>query len=152
MPEPPPIEAHVDLRDFPWMPLDVQRVRASTTAQQSGDAFRAAVLLWCAAWHEVPAGSLPNSEKLIAGMAGYHVQNGHLPDEWLAIREAALRGFKQHSDGRLYHRVIVTKAIEAWGHKQGREAEKLKAKKQRDQARERQRRRRERQRQQEQNQ
>jgi hypothetical protein len=43
-----------DLRDFSWMPLDVIRLRDSDLAViSSGDAFRAAVLLWCASWHSL---------------------------------------------------------------------------------------------------
>ena len=38
-----------DLRDFPFMPLDVVRLRDSDlAATESAEAFRSAVLLWCA--------------------------------------------------------------------------------------------------------
>jgi len=119
MPDPmtPP---ECDLRDFAFMPLDVARLRDSDlTADASGDEFRAAVLLWCAAWHQVPAGSLPNDDKVIAHLAGY----GRAPREWKKIRLGALRGFVECDDGRLYHPHVSAKAIEAW-ESRGRFAEK----------------------------
>jgi hypothetical protein len=99
-----------DLRDFSWMPLDVSRLRDSDLAViASGDAFRAAVLLWCASWHQVPAASLPTDDRLLANLAGY----GRDMKGWSEIRDDALRGFVECSDGRLYHAVVAEKALEA---------------------------------------
>lgn len=93
------------------MPLDVARLRDSDlAAEASGEEFRAAVLLWCAAWHQVPAGSIPNDDKVIAHLAGY----GRAPKEWKKVRAGALRGFVECSDGRLYHPHVADKANEAW--------------------------------------
>ena len=51
--------ADCSLQDFPFMPLDVVRLRDSDLSiQVSGEEFRCAVLLWCAAWHQVAAGFL----------------------------------------------------------------------------------------------
>ena len=100
----------LDLRDFDWMPLDVARLRDSDLAVLApGDAFRAAVLLWCAAWHQVPSGSLPKEDRLLANYAGY----GRDLKGWTIVRVDALRGFIECSDGRLYHPVVAEKAIEA---------------------------------------
>lgn len=108
----PPTPPDLDLRDFDWMPLDVKRLRDSDLAVLApGDAFRAAVLLWCAAWHQVPAGSLPKDERLLANFAGY----GRDLRGWQVVRTDALRGFAECSDGRLYHPVVAEKAIEADG-------------------------------------
>jgi hypothetical protein len=102
--------ADLDLRGFAYMPLDVVRLRDSEAAVLcSGDEFRAAVLLWCAAWHQVPAASLPNEDRLLANLAGY----GRDMKGWKAVRNGALRGFVECSDGRLYHPVIAEKANEA---------------------------------------
>lgn len=104
----------LDLRDFPWMPLDVGSLRDSNMAiLASGDAFRAAVLLWCASWHQVPAASLPNEDRLLANLAGY----GRDLDGWAAVRDEALCSFIECSDGRLYHPVVAAKAIEAGEHR-----------------------------------
>lgn len=100
----------LDLRDFDWMPLDVARLRDSDlSVLASGDAFRAAVLLWCAAWHQVPAGSLPKEDRLLANYAGY----GRDLKGWASVRTDAMHGFIECTDGRYYHPVVSAKAIEA---------------------------------------
>jgi len=109
----PLVEADVDLRAIaPYMPLDVVRLRDSEiAAMSSAEAFRAAVLLWCAAWHEVPAASLPNDDAVLARRAGY----GREVARFRRVKVAALRGFVECSDGRLYHRVVAEKANKVWG-------------------------------------
>lgn len=125
----PLVPADVDLTDFPYMPLDVRRLRDSGLASKvSGDAFRAAVLLWCASWHQVPAASLPDDDEELASLAGYGFGSG--VREWRKIRAGALRGWVKCSDGRLYHQVVAEKANEAWTsklqHRHRRECERLK--------------------------
>lgn len=100
-----------DLRDFGFMPLDVQRLRDSNlAAMESPEACWAAVLLWAASWHQVPAASLPDDDRALANLAGY----GRVVDAWLPVREGALRSFVKCDDGRLYHPVVAEKALEAW--------------------------------------
>ncbi|MCA1458069.1 DUF1376 domain-containing protein [Bradyrhizobium sp. BRP22] len=92
------------------MPLDVVRLRDSDlSVTATGDEFRAAILLWCAAWHQVPASSLPDDDRMLARFAGY----GRDLKGWKAVREAALHGFVRCSDGRLYHPVIGDMALKA---------------------------------------
>lgn len=100
-----------DLRDFAFMPLDVVRLRDSDLAVTAeADEFRCAVLLWCASWHQVPAASLPDDDKILAQYAGY----GRVVKDWLKVRAGALRGWVKCADGRLYHPVVAEKAGEAW--------------------------------------
>ncbi|MEM5294221.1 DUF1376 domain-containing protein [Burkholderia sp. JPY481] len=100
-----------DLRDFPYMPLDVQRLCDSDLAAlESPEACWAALLLWCKAWHQVPTGSLPDDDRVLAKFTGYQ----RAPEAWMAIREGALRGWIKCSDGRLYHPVVAEKANEGW--------------------------------------
>lgn len=107
----PLMSTEVDLRDFAFMPLDVLRLRDSDLAAlASGDEFKAAVMLWCVAWHQVPAGSLPSDDRLLARYSGAGPQ-------WRKVREQALRGFVECSDGRLYHATICEKARESWAKK-----------------------------------
>ena len=107
---PPMVPPEVDLRDFSFMPLDCLRLRDSDLAAvATGDEFRAAVLLWCAAWHQVPAASLTDDDRSLARFA----QSAN----WQKVKAQALRGFVRCSDGRLYHPVIAQKACEAWGAK-----------------------------------
>ena len=110
----PLVPVECDLRDFAFMPLDVVRLRDSgLTMEGSGDEFRAAVLLWCAAWRQIPAGSLPNDEKMLAALAGY----GRDLRSWRTVWPGARRGWQLCSDGRLYHAVVCEKALAAWGGK-----------------------------------
>lgn len=107
----PLIPAHVDLRDFPFMPLDVARLRDSSIVDDvDGEEFRAAILLWCAAWHQVPAGSLPDEPRQLAKFAGY----GRVISEWEKVATGAMHGWVKCSDGRWYHPVVCEKALEAW--------------------------------------
>ncbi len=99
-----------DLSDFQYMELDVRRLRDSKfAASVDGEAFRAGVLLWCAAWHQIPAASLPDDDIELANLAGY----GRVIKEWRKVRAEALAGFVKCSDGRLYHSVIAEKAVSA---------------------------------------
>jgi hypothetical protein len=106
--------ADCDLSDFPYMELDVRRLRDSKFASTpNGDAFRAGILLWCAAWHQTPAASLPDDDIELASLAGY----GRMPfsvKEWRKVRAEALHGFVKCSDERLYHPVIAEKAVHAF--------------------------------------
>ena len=99
-----------DLRDFPFMPLDTQRLLKSETWMEAADDPKlghALICLWCEAWHQVPAGSLPDKHGIIARFAMC------TPDEWERIRDRALHGWVRCSDTRLYHPVVAEKALEA---------------------------------------
>lgn len=110
----PPVPADCDLTDFRFMPLDVARLRDSDLASnETPDACWAAVLLWAASWHQIPASSIPDDDRWIAKTAGY-AQRGRIDKEWSRVREGALRGFVKCTDGRLYHPVVAEKACEAW--------------------------------------
>lgn len=107
-----PIEC--DLRDFAFMPLDVQRLRDSELATlESPEACWAAVLLWCVSWHQVPAASLPNDERMLASFAGYF-NRGKVDKAWNSVREGAMRNWLLCSDNRYYHPVVADKALSAW--------------------------------------
>lgn len=107
----PLIAPDVDLRGLPFMPLDVQRLRDSGLAiEATGDEFRAAILLWCASWNQIPAASLPDDDLVLASYAGF----GRDVRGWRKVRAGALRGFVLCSDGRFYHPVVAEKAIDAW--------------------------------------
>lgn len=96
------------------MPLDVSRLRDSELASdESPESFRAAVLLWCASWHQVPAGSIPNNDGWIAKQAGY-THMGQVSEAWATVRSGAMRGWVLCTDGRYYHEVIADKVLAAW--------------------------------------
>jgi hypothetical protein len=110
----PLVPAEVNLQDFQYMELDVRKLRDSSfAARVSGEAFRAGVLLWCASWHQAPAGSLPDDDIDLAQLAGY----GRVVKEWRKVKTDALRGWVKCSDGRLYHKAVCEKALAAWNAK-----------------------------------
>jgi hypothetical protein len=97
------------------MPLDCQRLRDSAIVfRVKPEEFMAAVLLWAAAWHQVPASSLPDDDAELCRLAGY----GRDLKAWKRIREGALWKFQKCSDGRLYHPVIAELAIGAWEYRE----------------------------------
>lgn len=93
------------------MPLDVARLRDSAfAAKASGDEFMAGVLLWCASWHQIPAGSLPDDDAELSALAGF----GRVVKEWRKVKTMALHGWVKCSDGRLYHETVAEKVNESW--------------------------------------
>jgi hypothetical protein len=114
---PPLVEAEVDLSDFAYMPLDVARLLTSDTWIEAADDPRvgfALVSLWCASWHQRPAASIPNNDRVLARLAMVR------PEVWTEIRDRVLAGWTLCSDGRFYHRVVAEKAQEAWKAKRDR--------------------------------
>ncbi len=103
----PIVPENCNLGDFPFMPLDVRRLLSSETwILGTGDERAAAMCLWLESWHQIPAGSLPDNDRMLA----------HLSQcvKWGKVKEQALRGWIKCSDGRLYHKVVAEKALEAW--------------------------------------
>ena len=110
-PPPPPIPPDADLRSMPWMPLHGERLMASDTwAIADGDEIRAAISLWWAAWHQLPPASLPADDRVLCNLAGC----GRDMAMWARVRDVALRHWRQHADGRLYHPFLTELAIDAW--------------------------------------
>jgi hypothetical protein len=107
--------SEVDLRDFGFMPLDVQRLVTSETWIDAIDDPRighAAMSLWCEAWHQVPAGSLPDNDKVL-----YRLSMCPNLKEWQRVRDRVMSGWVKALDGRLYHAVVAEKACESWAKK-----------------------------------
>lgn len=110
-PPPPLTPPDCNLQVFRDMPFDVGRFRDSDLMTHADpEAIVAAILLWGAAWHQVPAASLPDDDRVLARYAGY----GRAVDKWLEVRAGALRGFVLCADARLYHRTLAEKANAAW--------------------------------------
>ncbi|WP_257556446.1 YdaU family protein [Sphingobium sp. CFD-2] len=107
--------AECDLQDFPFMPLHVARLRDSDlAAEESAEALGYALLLWCASWHQLPAGSLPDNEAVLTRL----VNLGKDVRTFRKVRAAAMRGFVLCSDGRWYHPVVAEQVVAAWESKQ----------------------------------
>ena len=103
-----PLTTHdCDLRDYVWMPLDCNRLLTSETwVLGSAEEKVAALTLWMKSWHQVPAGSLPDNDKMLSHMSEAGAR-------WPKLRDHALRGWVKCDDGRLYHPVVCEKAREA---------------------------------------
>jgi hypothetical protein len=107
----PPIAADVDVRDLDGFMLNVERLLASElVAIGTPEECWAALMLWCRAWKQVPGGSLPNDERILASFSG-------AGKRWAKVREVALHGFVLCSDGRLYHRFLCTEVQRAYQRK-----------------------------------
>lgn len=120
---PPPMTTpEIDVRDLDGFMLNTERLLASELwALATGEEFKGAMGLWCRAWKQIPAASLPNDERVLASFAGVALPR------WKKIREVAMRGFVLCSDGRLYHRVLCDDALRAHARKQERRAQTLAA-------------------------
>lgn len=104
----PLVSPEVDLAKLDGFMLDTVRLLGSElVALSTGDEFKAAVLLWCRAWKQRPACSLPDDDRVLASFAQVTAA------KWKKIRPMALRGFVKCSDGRLYHGVLAADAVRA---------------------------------------
>lgn len=127
-PLPPPLTTNDhDLRNFPDMPLEVARLRDSDLRRRSsGDEFKAAILLWCAAWHQVPAGSLPNDDVELADLASFGTHPAAVR-AFAKVKKMAMRGWKLSADGRWHHPRLASKVLMAWKSKLANKERTLKA-------------------------
>jgi uncharacterized protein YdaU (DUF1376 family) len=106
----PPIPGDLDVSHLNNFMLDTRRLLTSElVARANGDEFKAAVLLWCHAWQQVPAASLPDNDVVLASFAGF----GRNLNGWQRVRAMALHGFIKCSDGRLYHKTLADEAKRA---------------------------------------
>lgn len=97
-----------DVRGMPYMALHVVRMFDSEFyALSTGDEFKAGVSLWAKAFLQVPAGSLPNNERLLAHYSG-------AGKDWSKVRDMAMHGWVLCSDDRYYHPTVVEVAQDAW--------------------------------------
>jgi uncharacterized protein YdaU (DUF1376 family) len=108
----PPIDPEVDCTDLDSFMLNTERLLGSELVAMSSHAvIGAALLLWCRAWKQRPAASLPDDDKVLAGFASMHISR------WRKLREQILHGFVKCSDGRLYHPVLASDAAKAFAKK-----------------------------------
>src|SRR4051812_17540317 len=104
----------MDLRDFGFMPLDVRRLLTSETWIEAADDPKlghALICLWAESWHQIPAASLPDNDRVLARLSMCSTE------DWTRIRERALAGWQRCSDGRIYHPVVAEKALTSWAQK-----------------------------------
>lgn len=107
----PEAPAYVDLRGFPYMPIDIVRLFGSEFHAHSSDSeWRAGVTLWLKSFHQVPAGSLPSDNVSLCRLA----ELGRKHKAWERVREWALHGWTLCSDERFYHKIVSESVNKAW--------------------------------------
>lgn len=96
----PPYPA--DTRSAGWrFQLDTQRLRASDTwALASPEVRPWLLMLWVVSWDEIPSGSLPALDDVMAAKIGM------TPASFQVHRPILMRGWRLASDNRFYHDVI----------------------------------------------
>lgn len=107
----PLVPADADLTDFPFLQLEVDRLRRSKSwliAKRKPAVGFYMVNLWMGVWHNVPAGSIEDDDDVIADVAMCD------PRQWSKVKADVMRGWVKCSDGRLYHPVVAEKVIAAW--------------------------------------
>jgi hypothetical protein len=102
----PPYPAETTARHYRFE-LDMLRIEHSDTWSITPPEMRPWLLmLWAKAWMQVPAGSLPAEDEVIAGIIG-------MPSTSFDVhRKHLMRGWKACSDGRLYHPVLVERVLQ----------------------------------------
>jgi len=108
----PLVPLEVDLRGYEWMPLFGDRLFKSQSWIRANPEARCAMLrLWWHAYaHELPAGSLPDDDGLLAEYAGF----GSAHKQWLRQKGAALAGWRRCSDSRLYHPFLAELVMQSF--------------------------------------
>jgi len=107
----PFVPPHADVHDLDGFMLNVERLLASElVAIGTPEECWAAFMLWCRAWKQLPGGSLPNDDRVLASFSG-------AGKRWQKVREVALHGFILCSDGRLYHRFLCAEVLRAYERK-----------------------------------
>jgi hypothetical protein len=92
-----------DLREFPYMPLYIQRLQRSKAwlrCKRRPELAFYMVNLWMRAWHEVPAGMIENDDDVLADAAMAD------PWAWDKIKADVLYGWHEQG-GFLVHPVIA---------------------------------------------
>lgn len=92
--------------------LDCERVTQSDTWALANARQRPLLLmLWFIAWQQIPCGTLPADDALIAARLGLE------PDAFQHDKALLLRGWEAAVDGRLYHGAITDLVLEMLGRK-----------------------------------
>ena len=108
----PLVYSSCDCTDLDGFMLNVERLMASElVALGTHEEVAAAMFLWCRAWKQTPAASLPDDDRVNAAFA-------RLPlTRFKKFKANIMHGFVKCSDGRLYHRFLAAEAERAFERK-----------------------------------
>ena len=105
----PLVPAECDCTDLDSFMLNVEKLMASElVAIATNEIIGACLLVWCRAWKQRPAASLPDDDRVIAAFARMPLAR------FKKARDEILRGFVKCTDGRLYHRTLAAEAVRAY--------------------------------------
>lgn len=98
-----------DTRSKGWrFELDLEQISQSDTWVLASPEIRPWLLmLWSVSWQQVPCGSLPSDEAIIAARIGMK------PAAFAKHKAILLRGWKPAEDGRLYHPAMTKRVLSA---------------------------------------
>lgn len=92
--------------------LDLEQVMQSDTWALAGPEVRPWLLmLWTTAWQQIPCGSMPSDDVLIAARLGMPIK------AFQKAKAVLLRGWWLADDGRLYHDTIASRVHDMLGRK-----------------------------------
>ncbi len=100
-----------DTRAKGWrFELDYERIEQSSTwalaSARAPEVPGWLLRMWMCAWKQVPCGSFPSDEQVIAAMIG-------MPERvWARHRDVLMRGWTEADDGRVYHVTITARVLE----------------------------------------
>lgn len=115
----PFVASDCDLTGYDWFPLHHKRLDQSEWWLTASDFARSrSVDLWSAAYQQVPAASLPNSDVILARISGF----GRDLAAFRAVKAELLAPWTLCADGRWYHPVLAEVANEAWTRQSDRKA------------------------------
>ena len=104
-----------DTRAKGWrFELDLERVMQSDTwALASPEVRPWLLMLWAVAWQQVPCGSMPSDDALIAARLGMKLA------VFQKTKDVLMRGWHLAEDGRLYHATLTERVLDMLGRKEG---------------------------------
>ncbi len=86
--------------------LDLEQIsRSDTWALATPEIRPWLLMLWSISWQQVPCGSLPNDDEIIAARIGMK------PAAFRKARAVLMRGWVEHDDGRLYHQTVTDRVL-----------------------------------------
>lgn len=99
--------------------LDLEQVMQSDTwALATPDVRPWLLMLWATAWQQIPCGSLPSDDELIAARLGMPLK------AFQKAKPVLLRSWWLAEDGRLYHDTIASRVLDMLGRKDAERARK----------------------------
>lgn len=104
--------ADCDLQSYGWFALHYKRLRRSGWWLHASDTAKAlSIDLWCEAYEQIPAASLPNDDFFLSDQCGYGRRDLAM---WLKVKEEVMKPWVLCADGRWYHPTLAQVAIIAW--------------------------------------